>query len=102
MQDKVIAITGASAGIGAALAKMVAQRNARVLLLARREPALQEIAAAVNAAAGREAALVKVTDVTRRQEVEAAVAAALARFGRIDVWVNNAGRGISRPVSQLT
>jgi NADP-dependent 3-hydroxy acid dehydrogenase YdfG len=103
MQDQVIAITGASAGIGAALARQVAAQGASVVLLARRERALADVVATMNAAAGRETAtLVKVTDVTRRDEVEAAVAAALARFGKIDVWVNNAGRGISRPVSALT
>ena len=43
-----------------------------------------------------------VADVTRRAEVERAMAAALARFGRVDCWVNNAGRGITRTVEQLS
>jgi NADP-dependent 3-hydroxy acid dehydrogenase YdfG len=97
MQDRVVVITGASAGIGAALARLVGRKGGRPVLLARRKDELEKVAAA----SGPQA-LALVTDVTRRDEVERAVAATLARFGQIDVWVNNAGRGISRPVSELT
>ncbi len=97
MKGKVIVITGASGGIGAALAERVASRGAKVALLARREKELREVAARC----GTET-LPIVADVTRRQEVEAALGAALARFGHVDVWVNNAGRGITRLVSELT
>ena len=96
MQDKVIVITGASAGIGAALGELCGGRGARVALLARRQPELEAVAAR----AGAEA-LPIVADVTRRADLERAVAATLARFGRIDVLVNNAGRGISRKVAEL-
>jgi NADP-dependent 3-hydroxy acid dehydrogenase YdfG len=95
--DKVIVITGASAGIGAELARMAGERGAKVVLAARRKPELEAVAAR----SGREA-LPVVTDVTRREEVERLRDAALARFGRIDVWVNNAGRGITRSVAALT
>jgi NADP-dependent 3-hydroxy acid dehydrogenase YdfG len=97
MQDRVIVITGASAGIGAALAERVAARGAKPVLLARRKAELDAVAAR----SGR-GALAIPTDVTKRAEVERAVAQTLAHFGRLDVWVNNAGRGISRPVSELT
>jgi short-subunit dehydrogenase len=97
MRDKVIVITGASGGIGAALAHAVAKRGANVVLVARREEALREIAGAC----GERAHLV-VADVTRREEVRRIVSESLARFGRIDVWVNNVGQGISRVPSQLT
>jgi len=97
MSDRVIVITGASAGIGAALAEVVAQRGDKVVLLARREKELNDVAARCGSNA-----LVVVTDVTKRAEVERARDAAIARFGHIDVWVNNAGRGISRNVSELT
>ena len=90
-------ITGASSGIGAALAERVAKHGARVALAARREAEL----AAVAARCGN-GALAVVTDVTRRGEVERLLDATLGRFGTIDVWVNNAGRGITRPVSELT
>jgi len=97
MNDEVIVITGASSGIGAALAELVAGRGARVALLARREEELRAVAARC----GSEA-LPIVADVTRRDEIERALATSLARFGHVDVWVNNAGRGITRPVSELT
>jgi NADP-dependent 3-hydroxy acid dehydrogenase YdfG len=97
MQNKVIVITGASAGIGAALSQHVAARGARVVLLARRGEELERVAARCGAEA-----LPVVADVTRRADVERAREAAFARFGTIDVWVNNAGRGISRQVSELS
>jgi NADP-dependent 3-hydroxy acid dehydrogenase YdfG len=97
MRDKVIVITGASAGIGRAAAGLLAQRGARLVLVARRKELLDEVA--VSCGANADAA---VADVTRRDEVNAVAARALARFGRIDVWINNAGRGISRMPSELT
>lgn len=97
MKDKVIVVTGASAGIGAAFAKQAGAAGARVVLAARREKELAEI----TAQSGAEA-LAVVTDVTDRAQVEALARAAIARFGHVDVWINNAGRGITRQVSQLT
>jgi NADP-dependent 3-hydroxy acid dehydrogenase YdfG len=97
MQNKVVAITGASSGIGAALAELVASRGASVALIARRGDLLNAVAARCG---GR--ALPIVADVTERAQVKRAVDATLDRFGRIDVWVNNAGRGITRLPSELT
>ena len=97
MRDKVVVITGASAGIGATLARLIGQRDGRPVLLARRE---RELLAAASEAGPH--AMAMVTDVTRRDDIKRAVDAVLGRFGRIDVWVNNAGQGISRPVSELT
>ena len=97
MKNPVVMITGASAGIGATLAQTTGQRGARVVLLARRENELNEVAAR----SGPDA-LPIVADVTRRADFTRAVDAALLRFGRIDVLVNNAGRGITRNVSQLS
>ncbi len=97
MNDKVIVITGGSGGIGATFAALAAGGGAKVVLAARRERELREVAERC----GPEAFAV-VADVTRREEVERVLAATLARFGRVDVWVNNAGRGITRLVSELT
>jgi len=97
MQDQVIVITGASSGIGAALAQLVGSLGARPVLLARRADRLREVAAR----SGPNAHAI-VCDVTRRDAVVSAYEEALAKFGHIDVWVNNAGRGISRMVSELT
>ncbi|MFZ5444874.1 MAG: SDR family oxidoreductase [Myxococcota bacterium] len=96
MKDKVIVITGASAGIGAALAKQVHAAGARPVLVARRADLLRE----VSAACGNARALV--ADVTQRAEVERVVREVLAAEQRLDVWVNNVGRGISRLPSELT
>jgi short-subunit dehydrogenase len=94
--DKVVVITGASAGIGAELAKQLGARGAKVVLAARRKPELEAVAKAIG-----DGALAVVTDVTKRGDVAYLAKAAIERFGRIDVWVNNAGRGISRSVADL-
>src|SRR5215813_9337838 len=88
----VVVITGASAGIGAALARELAGRRASLVLTARREELLVEMAATL----GTPVEVVP-GDVTRRADVERVLERALARFGAVDVWVNNAGRGITRP-----
>lgn len=95
--DNVVVITGASAGIGAELARQLAAKGAKVVLAARRKAELDSVAAEI----GTDAFAV-VTDVTKRSDVEQLCRAALDHFGRIDVWVNNAGRGISRSVAELT
>ena len=97
MSEKVVVITGASSGIGAALAERLARRGDRVVLVARRKEALDAVAARCG---GR--ASVIVADVTRRADVRRVVDESIARYGRVDVWVNNAGQGISRPPSALT
>jgi NAD(P)-dependent dehydrogenase (short-subunit alcohol dehydrogenase family) len=97
LKDRVVAVTGASSGIGAVLAQKLGQRGARVVVIARRPRELEEVARRAGAGAVAIAA-----DVTRRDEVEGAVQQALARCGQIDVWINNAGRGISRAVAELS
>ncbi len=97
MEDKVIVITGASAGIGAALAERVASRGASVVLAARREEELN----AVRERCGDKAFAV-VADLTKREEARGVVAGAIARFDHIDVWVNNVGQGITLVPSLLT
>lgn len=97
MQGKVIVITGASSGIGAGLAAYVGSHGGKPLLTARRQKELLE----ATARSGPDAFAI-VGDMTVRADVERVRDVALERFGRIDVWVNNAGRGISRLVSQLT
>lgn len=94
---RVAVITGASSGIGAALARRLAREGYRLVLAARRADAIR----AVCAESGLECHAV-VTDVTRRLEVARLRDEALARFGAVDVWVNNAGRGINAPVLELT
>src|SRR5579871_3116508 len=97
MGSKVVVVTGASSGIGAALAELLARRQVSVVLVARREDALSAVAARCGPTAH-----VIVGDMTRRDDVRRVVAESLAALGRIDVWVNNAGQGISRMPSELT
>lgn len=97
LKDKVVVITGASGGIGAATAEEVARRGAKVVLVARREAELRAVAAKCGLNS-----LVAVADVTQRDQVKRVVADSLARFGRIDVWMNNVGQGITRQPSELT
>lgn len=86
---KVIIITGASSGLGEATARHLAGRGARLVLAARRVDRLEALARDLEAAGAE--TLVQATDVTQPAQVEALAQAALARFGRIDVLVNNAG-----------
>jgi NAD(P)-dependent dehydrogenase (short-subunit alcohol dehydrogenase family) len=94
--DKVVVVTGASAGIGAELGKQLAAKGASVVLAARRKGELDAVARGIG-----DRALAVVADVTKRSDVVHLAEAALERFGRIDAWVNNAGRGISRSVADL-
>src|SRR5579872_7243563 len=96
-KDRVVVVTGGSAGIGAALAREVGRRGGTVVIAARRAAKLAEVAASVKAPCASVEA-----DVTRRPDVERILEVARARFGKVDVWINNAGRAISRPVEQLT
>jgi NADP-dependent 3-hydroxy acid dehydrogenase YdfG len=91
IEGKVVAITGASSGIGRATAKLLAERGAFVVLGARREEALAAIVDEITAAGGK--AVYKVTDVRQRGDLEALVALAIEHCGRLDVIVNNAGIG---------
>jgi short-subunit dehydrogenase len=89
---KVVAITGASGGIGRATALRVARNGASVALCARRKDRLEEVAAEVVRAGGQ--ALPFVADVTRETEVQAFVDRTVSTFGSIDVMMCNAGFGI--------
>lgn len=97
MSTKSVVITGASGGIGAALAAHLTAAGMSVTLVARRADAL---AAVVNACGPNAHGVV--ADVTSRSEVQRVVREAIARFGDVDVWVNNVGQGITRMPTALT
>jgi NAD(P)-dependent dehydrogenase (short-subunit alcohol dehydrogenase family) len=88
LESKVVVITGASRGIGRATARLFAERGASVVLAARREDALLEVAAECEARGGK--ALAVPTDVSDFRAVESLAQRAVDHFGNIDVWVNNA------------
>ena len=98
--DRVALVTGASSGIGAAMAVEFAREGADVVLCARREAELEKVAKGVEAA-GRKA-LVAAGDVTKDGDCERVVASAVERFGRLDVAVANAGFGVAGRVDKLT
>jgi len=82
----VIVITGASSGIGASAARKLAQLGAKVVLAARREDQLKNLAQEIG-----ENAIYVVTDVARRTDLDNVILQTIAKFGRVDVMWNNAG-----------
>ncbi len=98
LTDKVALITGASSGIGRATAWALSRAGARVALVARREAALQALAAEI----GPQRALAVPADVTDRQAVQQAVQRARSHFGRLDILIANAGVYVRCPIRDLT
>jgi len=89
IEGKIVAVTGASSGIGRATALLLASRGAKLVLGARRLERLEALADTIVAAGGE--AICIATDVTRRADLTALVALARERYGRLDVLVSNAG-----------
>lgn len=89
VKDKVIVITGASSGFGAATAKKAGEMGAKVVLAARREDKLKANVEAIRTAGGEAEYIV--TDVREKAQCEAMIAFAIEKYGRIDVLVNDAG-----------
>lgn len=88
-ENQVVIVTGASRGIGKGIAKLFAAEGAQLVLAGRDEPLLQEVASGIQKEGGQ-AFYVK-ADVTSQQDMEKLAAAALAKYGRIDVLCHNAG-----------
>jgi short-subunit dehydrogenase len=99
-QDKVVVITGASTGIGAAAARLFAAEGAAVVLAARGQGPLDTLAASIGAAGGR--VLAVSTDVADRTACERLLTRAAEQFGGIDVLVNNAGTNKRGPIEKYT
>lgn len=89
LQDRVAVITGASRGLGRAMAEVLAEAGADIVAAARDVPKLEETAATV-AERGRRCHIVR-TDVTKQEDLERMVREALTVFGKIDILINNAG-----------
>jgi len=94
LNGKVVVVTGAGRGIGAATARLLAERAARLALGARSAPELRAVADSI----GGDAAVLP-TDVTRPGDVQALVDLAVERFGRVDVFVANAGVAVNAPLA---
>ena len=101
LEDKVAIVTGASRGIGKAVALQFARQGAHLVVVAVTDvAAAQEVADPIQAL-GREA-ISDMADVSQRSELDALVQTALDRFGRVDILVNNAGIISPSPLLQLT
>jgi len=98
LAGKVAVVTGASRGLGRAMAVALAEAGADVALAARSKPDLEETARRVQAAGRR--ACVAPTDVTRYAEVEALVTRTVATLGRLDIVVNNSGLARVKPLAE--
>ncbi len=91
VENKVVIVTGASSGFGAATARLLSSKGAKTVLAARRLHRLEELAGEIRSAGGD--ALPVACDVTVQEQIEHLVQATLDAYGRIDVLVNNAGIG---------
>jgi short-subunit dehydrogenase len=95
---RTVVITGASRGIGAAIARELGRGGDSLVLAARSRDGLEQVASSLSSARAH----IVTADVTRRADVERIRDEAIRVFGDVDVWINNAGRGIVRPALDLT
>jgi short-subunit dehydrogenase len=100
LRNKVVVITGASAGIGREAALLFAREGAHVVVAARRAERLEEVKRQIEAEGGK--CLAVPTDVADRALVQRLLDATLEHFGRVDVWINNAGYGLAGSIEQTT
>src|SRR5215203_7446873 len=92
ISEQTIVITGATSGIGLTTARMAAEQGAKLVLVARNEDALRELADEINSAGGR--AIYHAADVAAEYELREAANKARSEFGGFDTWVNNAGGSV--------
>lgn len=98
LSGKIVVVTGASMGIGEAIAKAFSDRGASVVLLSRDAARVE---AARNRVGSPERNLALACDVRHREEIDRALGLIIHHFQRVDVWVNNAGRGLMDSVAEV-
>jgi NAD(P)-dependent dehydrogenase (short-subunit alcohol dehydrogenase family) len=99
LRDKVALVTGASNGIGRAIAETFAAEGAKTVLVARRADLLDEVAAGIEARGGT--ALPVPADLTKEEQIDALFDRAVKTYGRLDVLINNAGISATRPTEDM-
>ena len=100
LKDLVVVVTGASQGIGEEIARQFASEGTKITLTARNQERLVKVAASLGI--DRKNYVVVTADITRRSGMKKIVASTIRRFGRIDIFVNNAGVGIHKPLIETT
>ncbi len=100
LKDKVVVVTGASRGIGAAIVRNFAAEGARIVLVARNDARLRKVADSLNLDSER--ILVIQADITNRREMKKIISGARRKFGRIDIFINNAGVGMKCEITVMT
>lgn len=95
-KDKIVIVTGASSGIGEAIARLLSKRGAKVILAARRQNKLETLQKELEKSIAIE------TDVTQEKSVKNLVAQTMQKFGRIDLLINNAGVLVHKPMAETT
>lgn len=101
LTGQVAVVTGASGGLGVQMAKALANQGCNIVVMARRQEKIDEVAKEIAEEFGVETAAIRV-DITDTEIVEDAVKQAMERFGRIDILVNNAGTGAVAPAEEIT
>ncbi len=100
LENKVVVVTGASKGIGSAIAEAFAAEGARVALIARTKPALDSVLKGLPGGKKRHMALK--ADIRKQADIKRIISETKKRFKRIDIWINNAGVGAHRPITETT
>ena len=98
--DRVVIVTGATSGVGAATARLFAKEGAKVVVVGRRPVDGERVVAQIKEAGGE--ALFVATDITKKADVESMVARCMEAYGRIDVLFNNAGMAIVKPFQEYS
>ncbi|SMC37935.1 SDR family NAD(P)-dependent oxidoreductase [Papillibacter cinnamivorans] len=101
VKGKIALITGSTKGIGRAIAEALAENGASVVIVSRHQNDCDAVAAGISKKYGAET-LAVAADITKQEQIDQLVAKAVARFGRIDVLVNNAGSAITKKAEDLT
>jgi len=101
LQEKVVVVTGGSAGIGLEASRLFAAEGAKVLICSRRDEALAQAAANIKDTTGASVDIISI-DVTKLEDIERLVSYVKDTYGRIDVLVNNAGTGTYKPFLEVT